>query len=425
MKLLNTLVCVIGLACFSTAGANLVNPAHLDALYQKVTLADNNELGLIHIYSEYPDYRWVKDPIEGVSAIDDVARAAVFYQRQYALTNSADDLAKLTSLVQFILHQRADNGYFYNFIYPDYSINKDYKTSVAQPDWWTWRALWALTQTYPVLASHDPALAQKVRETIFATTDVIYRDFNFSQTSGEKEGMAVPEWLPNTASDQAAVLLMGLTAAHALEAKPEIEKMMRALAAGIMEMQIQDVESPVNGAFLSWQNLWHGYGNSQAYALLEAGNQLGDRDMIKAAFTELDHFQPRLIKDGLANWFTVQRQGDKVTVTEQKKFAQIAYIIRPMVFANIKAWEISRDKIYLQQAVELALWFFKKNPAQAQMYYPATGIAFDGIDSETKINKNSGAESTIETLLTLQLIQSTPEAKTLLDAALQGTDIER
>lgn len=424
MKLLHTLVCIIGLTTFS-ACATLVNATHLDALYQKITVADKTELGLIHIYSEYPDYRWVKDPIEGVSAIDDVARAVVFYQRQYQLNGSAADLAKVKSLVQFILHQRADNGYFYNFIYPDHSINKTYKTSVAEPNWWTWRALWALTEAYPTLAKTDEALAKQVHETIFATTDVIYKDFNFKQTRGEKDGIAVPEWLPNTAGDQAAVLLMGLSNAYTLGSKPEIEKMMRALAAGIMLMQVQDASSPVNGAFLSWQNMWHGYGNSQAYALLTAGETLGDRDMIKAAFNELDHFQPALIKKGLANWFTVQQQGEKVTVIEEQKFAQIAYIIRPMVFANVKAWQISRDTAYLQQAVDLALWLFNKNPAQAQMYYPATGIAFDGIDSTTKVNKNSGAESTIEALLTLQIIESIPEAKRILDAALEKLDIER
>lgn len=58
-----------------------------------------------------------------------------------------------------------------------------------------------------------------------------------------------------------------------------------------------------------------------------------------------------------------------------------------MVFANIKAWEISRDAVYLERAVDLSLWFFKNNPAQAQMYYPVTGIAFDGIDSATTVNK--------------------------------------
>lgn len=424
MKLLHTLVCIIGLTTFS-ASATLVNAKHLDALYQKITLANKTEVGLIHIYSEYPDYRWVKDPIEGVSAIDDVARAVVFYQRQYQLTGSAADLEKVKSLVQFILHQRADNGYFYNFIYPDHSSNKTYKTSVAEPNWWAWRALWALTEAYPTLVKTDEALAKKVHETIFATTDVIYKDFNFKQTRSEKDGIAIPEWLPHTAGDQASVLLMGLSNAYALGAKPEIEKMMRALAAGIMLMQVQDATSPVNGAFLSWQNMWHGYGNSQAYALMMAGEKLGDRDMIKAAFNELDHFQPALIKKGLANWFTVQQQGEKITVLEEQKFAQIAYIIRPMVFANVKAWQISRDTAYLQQAVDLSLWLFSKNPAQTQMYYPATGIAFDGIDSATKVNKNSGAESTIEALLTLQIVESIPEAKRMLDAALEKLDIER
>ncbi|CNH19483.1 Uncharacterised protein [Yersinia pekkanenii] len=424
MKLLHTLVCVIGLTSFSSS-ASLVNAEHLDALYQKVTVANKTELGLIHIYSEFPDYRWVKDPIEGVSAIDDVARAAIFYQRQYQSTGSAADLEKVKSLVEFILYQRADNGYFYNFIYPDHSINKEYKTSVAEPNWWTWRALWALTQAYPTLVKTDSALAERTRETIFATIDVIYKDFNFKQTQGEKEGVAVAEWLPHTAGDQASVLLMALSDAQALDAKPEIEKMMRSLAAGIMLMQVKDPSSPVNGAFLSWQNLWHGYGNSQAYSLLVAGNSLGDRDMIKAAFNELDHFHPWLINNGLLNEFTVRQQGEKVTLMEQKKFSQIAYIIRPMVFANIKAWQISRDAIYLERAVDLSLWFFKNNPAQAQMYYPVSGISFDGIDSATKVNKNSGAESTVEALLTLQLIESIPDAKRMLGSALEKLDIEQ
>ncbi len=59
----------------------------------------------------------------------------------------------------------------------------------------------------------------------------------------------MPEWLPHTAGDQASVLLMALSDAQALEAKPEIEKMMRSLAAGIMLMQVKDTSSPVNGAF--------------------------------------------------------------------------------------------------------------------------------------------------------------------------------
>lgn len=59
------------------------------------------------------------------------------------------------------------------------------------------------------------------------------------------------------------------------------------------------------------------------------------------------------------------------------------------------------------------------------MYYPVTGIAFDGIDSATTVNKNSGAESTIEALLTLQLIESIPDAKRMLESALEKRNIKQ
>ena len=45
------------------------------------------------------------------------------------------------------------------------------------------------------------------------------------------------------------------------------------------------------------------------------------------------------------------------------------------------------------------------------MYDPETGRCFDGILSETEINKNSGAESTIEALYAILEIEANPVAK--------------
>jgi len=42
------------------------------------------------------------------------------------------------------------------------------------------------------------------------------------------------------------------------------------------------------------------------------------------------------------------------------------------------------------------------------MYDPKTGRGYDGIDNKKKINKNSGAESTIEALMTLMEISDNP-----------------
>ncbi len=44
------------------------------------------------------------------------------------------------------------------------------------------------------------------------------------------------------------------------------------------------------------------------------------------------------------------------------------------------------------------------------MYFPKTGICYDGINSKEEINKNSGAESTIEALLSLLEISKNPRA---------------
>jgi len=91
---------------------------------------------------------------------------------------------------------------------------------------------------------------------------------------------------------------------------------------------------------------------------------------------------------------------------DAETFSQIAYGVRPMVWATLKAYLISGDAQYLVQAKELASWFSGNNPAKIPMYDPATGRGYDGISSAESINKNAGAESTIEALLALQALES-------------------
>ncbi len=88
-----------------------------------------------------------------------------------------------------------------------------------------------------------------------------------------------------------------------------------------------------------------------------------------------------------------------------KNEPQIAYGIRPMVFACMKAYEVTGDTKYKTRANQLATWFSGQNPAHAAMYDPATGRGYDGISNSNQINRNSGAESTIEALLTMQAIE--------------------
>ena len=174
------------------------------------------------------------------------------------------------------------------------------------------------------------------------------------------------------------------------------------LADGIILMQAGDSLNFPYGAFLSWNNTWHGYGNIQSYALLKTGVLLGKKDYIDKALVEVDNFYPWLIKNGFLNYFNLKKTEGKYEITEEQKFPQIAYGIRPVVYACAEAYRITGKEKYLDLAKQAAAWLTGKNPAGKAMWDPATGRGYDGIISNEKINMNSGAESTIEALLALQ-----------------------
>jgi hypothetical protein len=82
-----------------------------------------------------------------------------------------------------------------------------------------------------------------------------------------------------------------------------------------------------------------------------------------------------------------------------------------MVYACLEANNITEEKKYVDMAQQLASWLAGNNPAAQQMYDPETGRCFDGLGSENEVNKNAGAESTIEALLILQAIKDHPVAE--------------
>ena len=398
----------------------LTNPAHLDSLYEQLTLEDGTNIGAIHIYSEYPNYEWVKDPIEGVACVDDVTRAGVFYFNYYKSTGTDESLEKVKELAEFTLHLQAENGYFNNFIYPDGTVNTTYKTSVAEANWWTWRAVWFLSHIYEDMKTIDSDLAAKIKGALDISVGVIKTDLKLKGEIELQEGIEVASWLPNDGADQSSVLLLGLTNYYKITGDKEVAEIIERLGEGIMAMQIKDKTAETYGAFLSWKNIWHAYGNSQAYAVLVAGQAIGNRDMMLAGFEEVDNFHKYLIDSGFINWFSLKKENGTYEFMENDKFAQIAYGMRPLIYANLKAYEISRDEMYIDQAVEISKWFFGNNPANVNMYDAETGRIFDGIDGVDKYNKNSGAESTIEGLLSILAIEQNELAKEKLMEYLEG-----
>jgi hypothetical protein len=393
----------------------LVNPAHLAHLYEEIPLGDTTTLGAIWIYCEAPDYRLVDDDDEGFTCVDDVARALVFYCRDYALQPSPEVLKKVQTLSEFLLYMRAESGYFYNFMLPDRQINTTHINSAEGPNWWSWRALWALSELNLLEAPELKALQNRSRTAVEVLIENIKTLCPYPAETATFDGVTVPRCLADQGADQAGVIMIGLANTYRLNPSESVKQQLLFWGNLLLQTQYGNAGSPPYYAFLSWQNYWHAWGNSQAYALLYAGRILEHQPFIEAGLNEVRHFYPYCMAQGFIHEFKVVKTGDSIALTDVKPFSQIAYDIRPMVFASLEAFAVTGDEQYARTAGQLASWFFGNNPAKQHMYDPATGRTFDGIGSPATVNLNSGAESTIEALLTLQAIESVREAEKVLE----------
>jgi hypothetical protein len=381
------------------------NLAHLNHLYEEVVI-DGREMAIIHIYSEYPDYEWVDAAEEGIACVDDAARAAVVYLRHFEFTGDTTSLNRVRKLVEFCRYLQADDGQFYNFIFADHSINRDGKTSFKSLGWWAGRALWALSEGYRVYIEREPEYATLLEEHIQMTFPHIDTLLTNNPNVDTTDGFAVPRWLLyNSAADATTELMLGLASYAGASGDERTLKYLERFSGGLIAIQLGDSENYPHGAFLSWQNMWHGWGNSQTQALAKIAGITQDQEFLRAAETEARYFYPYWIANGWPREIEFSKTGGLHAVRIDK-FDQIAYALRPMIVGCLRLYEVTGDNYYAELAGELSTWFFGNNPAGVQMYDPQTGRCFDGILSENDINRNSGAESTIEALLSILEVEN-------------------
>lgn len=419
-KEIQIILCLCALGCMSIIckrqhdsnpkDTSLVNTNHLDYLFTPVTFSTGIKAAGIFIYAEAPDYHVVGDIDEGFTCVDDVARAAQVYLRSNKFSSDTAVQTKTFNLIRFILEMQSDNGYFYNFLFPDNIINKTGRTSINNPEWWSWRALYTLTEAGPIVKTKDIQLSDKIDMAVNKLVVKIKTDLvNIPQTTKVVSGITVPQWLPaGSGTDQAALLILGLIPYCTATNDAVLTAYVKKLADGISLMQQGDATNYPYGCFLSWENTWHAYGSDQAYALFKAGVFLNDAGYTAKALSEVDNFYPWLLQNGMKSSFVVTKNAGQVQLVSEKSFDQIAYGIRPMVFAAIEAYKLTGQEKYADIAGHLAAWFFGANAASKNMYSVTTGRCYDGITSPGNININSGAESTIEALLAMQRVESYP-----------------
>ena len=387
----------------------LVNTGHLDKLYTPVTFPDNVKAAGVYIYSEYPDYHLVEATGEGFACVDDVARATLVYLRSSKITTDTATQSKLYNLIQFILEMQSANGYFYNFLFTGNTINTSGVTSVNNPNWWSWRALQALTESAPFVKDKNANLYNKMEMAITNLIARIKLDLvGLPKTTTTVSGITIPQWLPaGSGTDQSAVLILGLINYCSTTNDTTITAFIGKLADGIALMQQGDSTNFPYSAFLSWENTWHAYGNAQSYALMKAGVFLNNTQYTIQAMREVDNYYLWLLQNGYQSSFSISDSSGINLILTENSFDQIAYGIEPMVFAAAEAYKETGQNKYADYAGHLAAWFLGANNSGTIMYDASTGICYDAL-SATGPNLNSGAESTIEALLSLEKVQNDP-----------------
>ncbi|WP_156025894.1 hypothetical protein [Sphingomonas phyllosphaerae] len=383
-----------------------VDLAHFDHLFAEAVVG-GERVGVLRIYSEAPDYRFAIEPNEGYACVDDVARGIVLLAAMPKLTPSR--ARQLDLMTRFVLKMQADNGYFHNFIWAGGRINREYRTSLAELNWWSLRALWGLEAALRKL----PATSETARRTRAAADRLVEnlkRDLPVHRAgTASVAGIATPDWLPfGSGADAASTALLGLMPHYRRTRDAGTRALIERTGEGLVAMQAGDKQSFPYGAHLSWRNQWHAWGNAQAYALLRAGALLGRRDFTRSALAEIDGFYPHLLRSGMMSSFALRRTGERLEAYDVARFPQIAYGISPMVLAADEAYRATGEARYRDLAHRLSAWFAGDNAARQRMYDPATGRTYDGIVDATKVNRNAGAESTVETLLALTAVQGAP-----------------
>jgi hypothetical protein len=420
------------------APAPLTNLAHLDFLLDTATpaevpghttyrLAEEPDLVLPWTYADARDGGTFErvgggplDPAtgdwgQGAYNADDVSRAAVVYLRHWEQTGADSSKESAYELLRSLAYMQTttgeDAGNVVLWMQPDGELNPSAEPielpdpSDSDESYWLARTLWALGEGYAAFRDADPEFAQFLRDRLTLSREAVDRQSLADYGEWEvSDGRKVPAWLIVDGADASAEAVLGL--AEYVAAAPDdtaARDTMRKLAEGIAAMGGGDVRSWPYGAVLPWthsRSMWHAWGSQMPAALAEASTVLANGKLLKPAVADAAVFTTtQLIAGGPDNgWFPTP--ADRV---------QIAYGADSRLQSLLAVGEATGSPAFQELAAVQAAWYFGANRSAAQMYDPATGVTYDGLQPDGSVNRNSGAESTIHGLLSMIALDAAPE----------------
>ncbi|AHG93798.1 hypothetical protein J421_6263 (plasmid) [Gemmatirosa kalamazoonensis] len=349
---------------------------------------DGHRVKIVALYAPAPDYRPTgspqRDGSEGIASVDDAARAAVALLRAYEASGDARDRDDALGLLAFVAAMERGDGEYLNFVDGRGVPNDRVASGRKGMSFWGARALWALGEADRVLGA--AALPPDLRAVLDRTVARARRDVDAGRLVG---GSA-------TATSEA---LLGMLALQRAEPSPEHAALAERAAELLVPLSRGGPDAAPWGARTDAPAAaWHAWGSRSTEALATAAVALGRPELATAARREADALWTRfalagripatVAPDGGATWYP-----------------QIAYGVGPVVEGWLALADATGDRRYAVQAGLAASWL-------VGMYDERTGRTFDGVDGPGAVNRDAGAESTIEALLALQRVAANPDAAT-------------
>ena len=399
----------------------MINLAHLDYLRDEIVRSDGTVIPIWWVYCEpsvsgdrSSKYKYVEAASEGVSCVDDVARAALAYLAEYERTGDDHALDMARDCFKFIEYMRTPEGHFYNFILETGTRNLKGATSEKGVNWWTTRGMWALARGIRVFQGVDPEYAGHLYGLIEPSLESI-REFltghELSRYGQHKtlHGVEIPAWLVEDGSDASGVLVMALCELYEVKPCDSIAQLITMLADGLVGFQMGAPDEFPFGAHLPWGGTitnWHGWGSHQIRALAMAGRMFGNDTWIRSAEFAANSF----ITHMLSSIGMFAHMGPTPLT-----YVQLAYGAQTITTGLLELYHATGKEIYAVLGGIAASWFTGNNVAGHPMYDPATGRGWDGIDPPGPergigVSFNAGAESTIEAVTTMLELAKVPMA---------------
>ena len=225
------------------------------------------------------------------------------------------------------------------------------------------------------------------------------------------DGLQTPAWLIVDGADATSEAVLGLAAYVQAGGGPAARTALAQFADGIAKMGQGRADTWPYGALMPWalsRSDWHAWAAQMPSALAAAATALHQPALLRPAVADAAVFTPHLLTaTGPDNgWLPAPIDG-----------SQIAYGADARVQALLAVATASHSSGLRQLAGIAAGWFFGQNPADAATYNPATGATDDGVSPDGGLNLNSGAESTIHGLLTMEALDANPDIAALAHAS--------